>query len=108
MFIDFTKLERTVADQLYGGNKSVEMKTYQDDKLKIVVGRLEPGASLGEHVHDPGFEVLYIQEGCGKVKVGEDYVPVYSGMCHYCETGSGHSLINDGNEDLIYFAVIGK
>ena len=29
-----------------------------------------------------------------------------AGMCHYCPMGHEHSLINDSDEDLIFFAVV--
>lgn len=106
MLFDFTKLEISTKENLYGGEKSVETKGYVDDDIKIIMGRLKPGSSIGKHEHNPGFEVLYILEGCGKVLNNNEEVPIHSGMCHYCKTGLEHSLVNDGNEDLVYFAVI--
>ncbi len=106
MLFDFTKLDIKKLENLYGGEKAVETKGYIDDDIKILMGRLEPGASIGKHEHNPGFEVLYIVEGCGKILIEGERVPIHAGMCHYCKTGSGHSLINDSDEDLIYFAVI--
>ena len=31
---------------------------------------------------------------------------VTAGQCHYCPKGHAHSLINDGPEDLTFFAVV--
>jgi len=30
------------------------------------------------------------------------------GTCHYCRNGQAHSIINDGDEDLIIFTVVPK
>ncbi|MFR7893260.1 MAG: hypothetical protein ACLU38_03455 [Dysosmobacter sp.] len=32
--------------------------------------------------------------------------PVAPGTCHYCPKGHSHSLVNDGTEDLVTFAVV--
>lgn len=31
---------------------------------------------------------------------------VWAGICHYCPIGYSHSLINQNENDLIFFAVI--
>ena len=28
------------------------------------------------------------------------------GYCHYCKKGSSHTLVNDGEEELVFFAVV--
>ena len=32
--------------------------------------------------------------------------PLTVGSCHYCPKGHSHSLINDGDQDLIFFAIV--
>ena len=31
---------------------------------------------------------------------------VEAGVCHYCPKGHTHSMINDSDEDLVFFAVV--
>ncbi len=69
-------------------------------------GRLVPGASIGLHTHETSSEIIYILQGSGKVLYDGEYEPVRTGTCHYCPKGHAHSLINDGNEDLTFFAVV--
>ena len=33
---------------------------------------------------------------------------VCAGLCHYCPAGHEHSLINDGEVDLVFYAVVGE
>ena len=35
-----------------------------------------------------------------------EYEPVSAGSCHYCPRGHAHSLINDSDGDLTFFAVV--
>ena len=65
---------------------------------------LEP--SIGLHTHDTSSEIIYILKGRGKVLYDGGYEEVEEGLCHYCPKGHEHSLINDSDEDLIFFAVV--
>ena len=89
-----------------GGTKEFNARIFQDKDNKILYGKLAPGASIGPHTHETNSEIIYILSGTGKAVhngAGEKLEP---GICHYCPKGENHSLINDGDEDLIFFAVI--
>ena len=106
MIIDFSKIEENVFDKFKGGEKSLRVKISADDKNKIMYGKLEPGASIGLHTHETNSEIIYILEGKGKVLYNGDYEKVEKGICHYCPQGQEHSLINDSDADLVFFAVV--
>ena len=69
-------------------------------------GRLIPGASIGLHTHETNSEIMYFLKGTATMIC--DGVPekIEPGVCHYCEKGHSHTLINDGGEDLEFFAVV--
>ena len=69
-------------------------------------GKLQPGASIGLHRHEGSSEIIFIQEGKGKVLFEGKDEHVEKGDVHYCPEGCRHSLINDSDDDLIYFAVV--
>ena len=106
MRIDFDALETVVTPHFRGGEKEVATQSYADGDNKIMRGRLIPGASIGLHTHDTSSEVIYVLSGTGKVLCDGVYEPVSAGTCHYCPKGHSHSLINDSDGDLVYFAVI--
>ena len=108
MVLDFKKMEETVNENFRGGEKKTFLSRFADDLNKIMVGRLEPGASVGYHRHEEDSEVVYILKGCGKfvLENGEETVPEGSG--HYCPKGEAHSLVNDGDTELVFFAVVPK
>ena len=106
MIIDFDHLEETVIPHFRGGEKETRSRMYTDENNKIMRGKLEPGASIGLHVHEGNSEIIYILDGRGKVIDDGSAKELSAGMCHYCPMGHEHSLINDSDEDLIFFAVV--
>ena len=67
---------------------------------------LEPGCSIGYHVHDTDAELFYILTGNGTYSDNGTLVTVHPGDVTICETGHGHSIANAGEETLELIAVI--
>ncbi|MDO4300232.1 MAG: cupin domain-containing protein [Clostridia bacterium] len=107
MIIDYGKIEEKAISDFKGGEKIFNVKMFTDENNKIMMGRLEPGASIGLHTHSGNSEIILIQEGKGKVLYNGEYLPLRAGDVHYCPMGQEHSLINDSSEDLKFFAVVG-
>ena len=67
---------------------------------------LDPGSSIGYHTHGTSSEIIYILSGTGKVKYDGGEEPLEAGQCHYCPKGHSHSLINNSDGPLEFFAVV--
>ena len=106
MLIDFNAMEEKRVEHQRGGEKYVMTKGYADDEIRIVRGRLVPGASVGLHPHAGSIEVIYVLEGTGRIECDGEIERVGAGMAHYCKNGSSHTFINDSEADILYFAVI--
>ena len=106
MLIDFNKIDLTVLPNFKGGEKQMETHMYMDELNRIMYSKLIPGASIGEHIHDTSSEMIFILSGCGTAITDGVREECTAGTCHYCPKGSTHTLINDGTEDLIFFAVV--
>ncbi len=106
MNINFNNITEEEIKNFKGGEKAANMKFYVDENNRIMQGRLIPGASIGLHTHASNSEIMYILQGSGKVLCDGEYSPVTVGDVHYCPKGHEHSLINCGDEDLIFFAVV--
>jgi len=65
-----------------------------------------PGASIGVHTHETNSEIIYITKGTGRVLMDGEYEKLEVGMCHYCPKGHTHSLMNDSDAELEFFAVV--
>jgi mannose-6-phosphate isomerase-like protein (cupin superfamily) len=107
MLIDFSKLQEFVINNFYGGEKDTVARMFTDELSNcIMYGKLEAGASIGFHKHDNGSEIVYVLQGKGKALYDGSQEELSTGVCHYCPKHHSHSLINDSDEDLLFFAVV--
>lgn len=106
MIIDFDKIEVSIMPAFKGGEKETRAAMFTDENNRIMMGMLIPGATIGLHRHEGSSEVIFIQSGSGKVLYDGKYEEVKAGDVHYCPGGHEHSLINDSEENLTYFAVV--
>lgn len=106
MLIEFDKLPVETVPHMRDGEGTVSLQKSTDGQVKVMKGLLPAGATIGLHTHETNSEVIYILSGRGKVLCDGVYEPLAPGACHYCPKGHGHSLMNDGTEDLTFLAVI--
>ncbi len=106
MKIAFDQLPETRLDAFYGGEKALCAGIHQDENGKILRGKLVPGASIGVHTHATSSEMIYILSGTGKSLYDGVWERLAAGDCHYCPKGHSHNLVNDGDADLCFFAVV--
>jgi len=106
MLLNFDTMQARTVEHMRGGEKCVTTAGYADDKIRIARGKLIPGASIGLHPHEGSLEVIYILSGSGRIECDGEIERVSAGLAHYCADGSSHTFINDGEEEIVYFAVI--
>lgn len=104
MIINFDKLDETVTPNFKGGEKEAVTRVFDNGKIKVLTLKLCPGASIGNHTHDTNSETMYVVEGKGKVIYDGKTWEIAKGNCHFCGKGHSHTIINDGESDLIFFA----
>ena len=104
--IDFNQVSVTVLPNFKGGEGQLNAKMLGDDLNRILHATLAPGHSIGLHTHDTSSEIIYFLSGKGTVITDGIPEAVEAGLCHYCKKGSAHTLINSGEEDLVFFAVV--
>ncbi len=108
MLISFQNMNEVTVPHARGGEKELFRKHVDTGDNQIMVGRLEPGATIGPHTHEDDSETVYILSGKGRMLYDGRYEPLEPGVCHHCPKGHSHSLENTGDEDLTFFAVIPK
>ena len=106
MKIQFDQLPEKRLENFWGGEGALCAKMYVDEQTKILRGVLAPGHSIGYHIHDTSSEIIFFLSGSGKTVTDGAEEAVAAGECHYCPKGHEHRLINDGDEDLVFFAVV--
>ena len=67
---------------------------------------LEPGCSIGFHVHEKDAELFYILRGTAEYNDGGEIRTVTAGDVTICPTGTGHGIANRTDEIVELVAVI--
>ena len=106
MIIDLKSIPATVTPHFFGGEGQFVANIFKDDDNKVLLGLLAPGCTTGLHTHEGTSEIVYIISGTGKVLCDGVYEPLKPGDVHYCPMGHTHSLINDGEENLVVFGTV--
>ena len=108
MLINFPGMEETVKENIGDSGKNGRMRTYEDDMIKTVLIKLEPGAIIPDHKHETNCDLYYVVEGKGKAYVDGVEENLQPGFCHYCPKGSSHGVNNDSGSELVLFALVPK
>ena len=106
MIIDFSKIDAQQMPNFKGGEKGLLAKMFSDEQNKIIRARLIAGATVGEHKHDTGSEIIFALSGQATATTDGVEERLTAGDCHYCPKGHGHTLKNDGPEDFVFVAVV--
>ena len=106
MKIAFNQLEEKQLPNFKGGDGVFFAKMYDDARVKILQGKLVKGASIGLHQHMPSMEIIFILSGTGRALCDGKEEVLEAGDCHYCPMGSEHTLRNEQDEDLCFYAVV--
>lgn len=106
MLINFDGMDEQLVPNPRGGKGQMRKRAFQNEDIQIMHLTLAPHSVIGLHPHTADSELYYIVSGRGRVLYDGEELPVRSGSCHYCPRGHEHSLVNDGDEDMVILAVI--
>ena len=106
--IDFTTIPTSALPNFKGGEGTFFARMAGDTNCKILHGRLPAGATIGLHTHEDTAEIIFFLSGSGKMILDGGEETIAAGLCHYCPKGSSHAMINEGNEDILFWAVVPK
>lgn len=108
MIINYNNIEEERVQNFKGGNGELDTRNFVDEKNKIMMSRLTPGANIGYHKHEMNSEIIYILSGVGHFEYDDQVEKVKAGDVHYCPMGHSHAFYNDGDDDLAYFAIVAE
>lgn len=106
MIIDYNEISEEILTNFKGGKGLLVTRNFIDANNKIMMSRLAPGASSGYHKHEDNSEIVYIIDGNGHFLYDDKIENFSSGDVHYCPMGHCHAMFNDGDKDLVYFAIV--
>lgn len=106
MIFNYDEMEWKSIPNFKGGEQCADMKSFLDENNRILLGKLEPGASIGYHTHEIDSEIVYAVQGEALVTIdGVDEV-LKAGTAHYCPMGHSHGMKNVSDEPFVMFAVV--
>ena len=108
MKLDFLAMDENWMANFKGGEKGLLAKMFADERNRIIKARLIAGATVGEHSHETGSEIIFALSGEATATTDGVEEKLVAGDCHYCPKGCRHFLKNDGPEDFVFFAVVAQ
>ncbi|MDR2901043.1 MAG: cupin domain-containing protein [Treponema sp.] len=111
MIIERNAMKVETKEKMRGGEGLTQF-THLVDGDKIPHARmmseilLQPGCSIGEHVHEHETEYYIIVQGTGTVNDNGVTKIVHPGDAVITGGGAFHSISNTGSEDLVFHAII--
>ena len=108
MIIDFSNIKEQALPHATGGDKDYIANMHADDRVTIIQGRLSPGERLGMLTHADDTEIIFLTKGNSTVVYDGQVLQLTEGECHYCPKGHTHSLVNNSNSDIEFYAVVAK
>ena len=106
--IDFTQIPESPLSRFKDGEGTFFARFAGDGACKILHGRLPAGATIGLHTHEDTAEIIFFLSGSGRMILDGTEESIEAGLCHYCPKGSRHAMMNDGDEDILFYAVVPK
>ncbi len=105
MLINFEDLPKMSVENFRGGEKTTHERIYADMLNRLSKITLEPGATIGLHKHVTSSEFIFVLCGKGRVICDGKSEILTQGLGSYCPMGSEHTIINDGEDELIIYSV---
>lgn len=104
-------LEEKVKEAIRGGTGKASAVDYlaPDEMAGVLMASritLEPGASVGEHLHPDTEELYLVLEGLGTGYLDGEPFEVGPGDAWLCKAGHTHGLRNGDDMPLAFFAVL--
>ncbi|MCL2427519.1 MAG: cupin domain-containing protein [Oscillospiraceae bacterium] len=112
MIKNSSNYEISILENMRGGDGSVKIENFLTKDELYNKGRLfakitlEPGASIGYHVHEGEMESYYIISGTAKYDDNGKSVMLNVGDTTLTLNGEGHSIKNVGDTTLEFIALI--
>ena len=108
MILDFNTMPFQELPNFKGGEGALRAQMYFDGTTRIFRGILAPGSSIGLHRHEDNCEFLFLLRGTGTLIEDGERHTLMAGQCTYCPNGHEHSLLNESDAELEFYAAIPK
>ena len=106
MLIDFNVLSQIAIPNMNGGEGEGIAKMDVNEWGRFIQTIIPPKSSIGPHLQETNDDINFIVSGEGIAICDDVEETLKAGTCHICPKGSTHSIINTGDEDLVFYTVV--
>lgn len=106
MLIDFNSLDMQEIPHMNNGEGAVCAKMVVNEIGRFIECRVQPGSSIGTHEQNSGHDISFIISGQGHAICNGTREELKPGTCHIAPKEATHSIVNDGDEDLVLLTVV--
>lgn len=96
----FTKRDSEQREAQDGWPRSVylmiEPRTTGSERLAMGTKEVRPGSQIPAHVHPDAEEILFVYEGRGRVRIGDQEVEIGPETAVFVPKGVPHGFVNTG------------
>ena len=93
MILDWTNIPEQAMPNFKGGEGTAWVRMFHDDMNRILMGRLQPGSSIGMHTHETNSEIMHVLHGTARVIMDGEVEIIRAGQTHYCPKGHTHMTL---------------
>ena len=108
VLIDFNELQEIAVEGMNGGKGEVISRMQMFEGCRTILCRIPPGSSIGSHEQKGSNDVNFVVSGNGVAICDGKEERLHPGTCQICPNGKIHSIINDGDTDLVLFTFVQK
>ncbi|WP_067146662.1 cupin domain-containing protein [Methanobrevibacter olleyae] len=108
MLIDFNEISEITIANMNGGEGNVIAKMEVNEYGRFIQTIIPSNSSIGLHKQESNDDINFIVSGEGIAICDGVEEILMAGTCHICPKGSIHSIINNGDENLVFFTVVPK
>lgn len=106
MLLDFNTMKEVTIPGMNEGTGTMSARMYVDEDNRLIYTILHPHSSIGLHEQAHSSDINFILSGHGKAICDDEVEELKPGTCHYVRSGQKHSIINESDEDLVFFTVV--
>ena len=106
MTINWEEIPEQAMRNFKGGDGITWVKMYSDGQNRMLMARILPGSSIGEHTHETNSEILHVLSGTARIIMDGQIEYVQAGQTHYCPKGHTHMTEPFGVAELRFLAVV--
>lgn len=86
-------------------NSAFRRVEYTGNNMQLVLMSLKPGEEIGLEVHESTSQFLRIEQGSGKLTLGEETHEMQAESAVVVPEGTSHNLVNTGTADMKLYSI---